>query len=470
MNKRKNLLTGFVLCGIAIALAFASCSLAGDMDDLRAMAGGGGENQSESSVSIVGDNWVKGTLTAKVKLPGTEAINYEWQREGVPIGGAAGATYTIVSADVDKNLTVTVNRTGSGVFITSNEFKVSDFTGIYTQAELANISGDASNYILANNIEIQGTTWERLFSTGDGYKGIFDGNGRTIAFGTKTSSGFTGLFGIIGSIGVVKNLRLTGSFTVTASGLAVCGTVASYNYGTIRNVSSSIKMTVTSSEGNINPGLLGGIAGYTGRNTPQLTVAIIENCYNTGTLTYSRYDGTTSSSIGGISGDLWYGKINNCWSSGEMGGLNLYGAPYVGGIVGNICMQAALLNNESQVNNCVALGTLIRCRSIDGTPYGGRISSRSSTAVKYTYCYANSAMTVSSSKPTDGLTADRFNGEDVTVAVTEGSNGSWWTGTKGPGWTSSLNWGGIAANENKPWKWDGTNKRPILWFESRVNQ
>ena len=45
---------------------------------------------------------------------------------------------------------------------------------------------------------------------------------------------------------------------------------------------------------------------------------------------------------------------------------------------------------------------------------------------------------------------------------------SWWIGTSGVEW--SIYWGGAAADENKPWHWDNVNNRPILWFETEVNQ
>jgi hypothetical protein len=71
------------------------------------------------TVTITGTARVGQTLTANINsLGGTGTVSYQWKRgdtataDGTNIGGATSGTYTLVAADEDKYITVTVTRTG----------------------------------------------------------------------------------------------------------------------------------------------------------------------------------------------------------------------------------------------------------------------------------------------------------------------------------------------------------------------
>ena len=72
----------------------------------------------------------------------------------------------------------------------------------------------------------------------DGYQAIFDGNGHTISNfrgGTPMHAEVTGLFGIIGSDGEVRNLNMTGAIVGDVFDVFV-GALTGINYGLISNV------------------------------------------------------------------------------------------------------------------------------------------------------------------------------------------------------------------------------------------
>jgi len=121
------------------------------------------------------------------------------------------------------------------------------------------------------------------------FNGTFDGNGFTITGLTNTSSSFNGLFGTVGSTGVIRNLGL----------LDV-------------NIS-----------GNLNTG------GIAGRNQ-----GLIENCFVTGNI-------TGINRLGGIVG-VNQGRVYNCFTIVTINGQNM-----VGGIVGENELNGTVENSAA---------------------------------------------------------------------------------------------------------------------------
>ena len=70
------------------------------------------------NVTITGESTLSSTLTASNNLAdgdGLSNISYQWRRDGVAITGATATTYTLVEADVDAVITVTVSyKEGQG--------------------------------------------------------------------------------------------------------------------------------------------------------------------------------------------------------------------------------------------------------------------------------------------------------------------------------------------------------------------
>jgi len=174
-------------------------------------------------------------------------------------------------------------------------------------------------------------------STGNSFKGTFDGDGHTISglYCSQSTINGAGLFGYISSA-TISNLTIKDSYICGRQDVgAIVGYSSSSTIKNCHNQNSTIK-------GNSNR--TGGISGYLSGSTVRLcsntgnisttgsyvggvtgTIegnSVMENCYNLGKVT------TTSSYAGGISGWL-SGTLSNCMNYGKVTANS-----YVGGILG----------------------------------------------------------------------------------------------------------------------------------------
>lgn len=121
-------------------------------------------------------------------------------------------------------------------------------------------AGDTLNAVLANDITIiedqvsrSNYAWTPIGKTNElAFNGFFDGNRHTIS-GIYCESDISGLFGVIGTKGVVKNIRTQNGLISSRNGAA--GAISAFNYGQIKNVSNSMNIIGYSYSG-----------GITGRN------------------------------------------------------------------------------------------------------------------------------------------------------------------------------------------------------------
>ncbi|MDO5116146.1 MAG: Ig-like domain-containing protein [Synergistaceae bacterium] len=201
---------------------------------------------------------------------------------------------------------------------------------------------------LTADIDLGGANWIPIANGGDlQYAGKFDGGGYTVSGYTITSNDLTqnsdgnycaGLFGAIGTSGVVRNLTVSGNINV--SGLANqvrAGGVAGRNIGgTISDCEN--RGVVGASAGGSN--YAGGVAG---QNTNQGTIT---NCLNGGAVTAS---GSSDNYAGGIAGDNhYYGRITNCSNSnGGVVTASGSGSNYAGGIAGESRESDGITNSAN---------------------------------------------------------------------------------------------------------------------------
>ena len=222
---------------------------------------------------------------------------------------------------------------------------------ISTAAGLAAIAdGLDKHYKLTANITVSG--WTPIGSTSaNAFTGSLNGNGYTVIIGgiasglaVETISGgnytYVGLFGYIGTGGVVERLAVTG--TVEYSGSA--------NSSTYR---------------------LGGIAGCNS--------GTIKNCYTTaavsGTANGSQNSGTNVYAGGIVGENIDGGVIENCYARGNVSATASVNK-YVGGIAGGS-------DSVGTVRNCVALNSgfstsgsgTIHIRRVVATVYSGTLTS-----------------------------------------------------------------------------------------------
>ena len=192
------------------------------------------------------------------------------------------------------------------------------------------------------------------------FTATFDGNGRRISnlyINTSTLSR-VGLFGYVGSGGVIRKLGLEGG-SVTGGNSARVGGLVGINDGTI----SACHATGNATGGNAtrgNPARVGGLVGYNHTGS-------INDCYATGST-----EGGRSADVGGLVG-INEGTISACHATGNAtGGNATAGNPArVGGLVG--------YNHTGSINDCYATGSTEGRRSAEvgglvGYNYGGNIS------------------------------------------------------------------------------------------------
>ena len=191
------------------------------------------------------------------------------------------------------------------------------------------------------------TNWEPIGNDTTNFQGIFDGQGHTISniYINATMQG-CGLFGYIGTTGMVKNIVVTGNITTSSS---TAGGIAGFNYGVIENCGNiaQIKTGIWDAGGivGINLGILkgsynlgdvictnnggnaGGIAGCNGHDHYGNAYGYIYNCYNNASVI-----GTYSGGIAGRNGSTKPGYIYNVYSIGK---TNIAGHTWSGGIISN---------------------------------------------------------------------------------------------------------------------------------------
>jgi hypothetical protein len=208
-------------------------------------------------------------------------------------------------------LTLVITIAGCGGKATRESSTTQDADGsaekpflIFTAAHLNEIrNGLDKHYIMMEDIDMAGHVWEQLGTDGNPFRGTLDGKGHTISNLVINSIGdFQGLFGIIGSQGIVHNLGLK---EVKVTGLSGVGGLAGYNLGTITNSYVTGRVSGNNSTG----GLVG------------LNYGTITDCYAMVGVNGNYY-------LGGLVG-LNNGAVTNCYAKGGVSG-----SYSTGGLVG----------------------------------------------------------------------------------------------------------------------------------------
>ncbi|MCC8401661.1 filamentous hemagglutinin N-terminal domain-containing protein [Paraburkholderia sp. MMS20-SJTN17] len=222
----------------------------------------------------------------------------------------------------------------AGTQRTNPEWAAAEFSGLVTQitsyklvnslVDLTNVASDlASNYALGRNIDAGATRLPPIGSINLPFTGQFDGAGHTIRnftlgavpgdHGERGSvMGAHGMFGVIGSAGIVRNLNLAGSTTESTSLIqfASYGVLAGVNYGTVLfdSTAGSINLMTGFNYVTYSGGLVGYNYGLIQRSSSSVSVA-------------AQY------TVGGLVGDnLAMGRIVQSYASG-----NVTAGPYSGG-------------------------------------------------------------------------------------------------------------------------------------------
>ena len=180
--------------------------------------------------------------------------------------------------------------------------------------------------------------WTPIGTLNSPFKGTFDGQGKTISglYFNNSEQSYVGLFGCVGSGGIVKNVNVTDSYM---SGKWSVGGICGRNMGgTLQGCTSGCTVTGVKSTG-----------GICGSNEISLRAGLVLNCHNTGKVSGNTDVGgvcgwneygilqesdntgkvTGKTEVGGVCGENSYGTVNGCYNTGVVSG-----EANVGGVCG----------------------------------------------------------------------------------------------------------------------------------------
>ena len=292
----------------------------------------------------------------------------------------AKAGYITVSgsftAAKNDTIKVTLTYAGAGWDGTTKTAPTQDESGVYlidTAAKLAwfadavNGGQKAINGKLTANINLNGKTWTAIGTSSNKFAGTLDGD-EAHHYTVSGLKGSKGLFDYVDSTGKVKNLSVDA--VLTADG--VVGGIVDFNDGTVENCLFSGSVTNSSSWG-----ATGGIVGKNeGKNS------VVRNCVNTGSIKNTTGSYSSTLSVGGIVG-YTYGKVENCYSTGEV-----YADPTkatnkaIGGIAGAV-KGSSYYEKWGALINCYVIGTVTGPESGIGAVVGTVDSGTSITNCVY---------------------------------------------------------------------------------------
>ena len=246
-----------------------------------------------------------------------------------------------------------------------------------TQTSTTSIAG---NYFLTNDIDASSiANFTPIGTSAANFQGDFNGLGYTINGLTETTSAAkspAGLFGTIGTSGVVENLTLT-NVSITDTNKNNVGAVAGINNGTIMNVTVGAASGDTSKiTGTVGEGAVGGVVGDNrGTVTNAVNYASVVN----------------GKRIGGVVGiNEKNGTLLQVTNAGTLSGRS--GEKGAGGVVGQ---------NQGMITDASNTGNLLYSPK-DATKSHGSIAGTNTGTITY----IKAEGTASQTSDDKGLTAD----------------------------------------------------------------
>jgi filamentous hemagglutinin family protein len=310
---------------------------------------------------------------------------------------------------------------GGGVFVNVNQpSQLTAYMLVNTVSDLDAVrTNTAGTYALGTKITFNP---DQTFTPIPNFAGLFDGQGQTIANLTIASTAQNvGLFGTIGSTGVVRNVNLA-DVTVSGLGSQFVGVLAGMNAGTISNISAT---DVAVSVGANGKG--GGLVG--------LNSGTIANASATGDV--AGVAGTNGfTTLGGLAA-VNTGSISNSFASVAVGSpsvANLQAGGLVGNNSGTILSSVALGN--VQAGDASIAGGLAASNSVGGAITGSQASGNvtvAGTSVGGGLVGAN-AGTITDSTASGAVTST---GANSTVGALVGTNTGTITNSTGSGVVTS---------------------------------
>ena len=206
---------------------------------------------------------------------------------------------------------------------------------------------------LANNLDMNGHIWTPIGCENRSFKGIFNGNNKTISnLTTDANQDYQGLFS--SNAGKIKNIGIINS---NIQGRTYVGGIAARNDSIIENSYNTSHIKGKES--------IGGIVGCNHGG-------LIRTCYNTGNVicNVGNHNKNGSSNIGGVAGtNIDNGKpspgiIQNSYNTG-----NVTGRSCIGGVVGNNLSEIENSYNNGVVNGDTSVGGVVGINTAQGDSY-----------------------------------------------------------------------------------------------------
>jgi hypothetical protein len=281
----------------------------------------------------------------------TGTVIYQWLRDGEPITlNGTNQSYILVTGDAGSSVSVRVSTTGNSGTVTSSGLLVSAIPDgnntnpfrIYNAGQLGEVGRGTGayvnwtrerNYRLMRNIILSGEWTPIGPAEATAFTGTFNGGGFEISGLNVTSGTNSGLFGVVGVSGTVRNLGVSGSVTSVGR---YSGGIVGWNQGLVQN--SYTLVTVINNNDNFS--YVGGVVGYNDGGT-------VDFCYAMGNVTGST---VPSHDVGGVAGrneagilPTRPGIVRNCVALNA----NILGNSF-GRVVGDNSSQ--LTNNHARAN------------------------------------------------------------------------------------------------------------------------
>lgn len=218
------------------------------------------------------------------------------------------------------------------------------------------------------------------------FSGIFEGNNHTISgIYINGSSSYQGLFGGV-SDGTVKNLTVDNSYI---KGYMNVGGVV----GEIKSQSGTALLDNCYNSGTIC-GTLQTVGGIAGNVVSYGGTVTVQDCRNAGSIIGEKYSGGVAGAVVGRVGGI---TVQNCSNSGSVSASGMY-VSGVGGVVGSVTSMPSLV----EVKNCFNTGSVTGGTGVYVGGVAGSIISNTNGSSTLSYCY-NSGTVTSSSKYTGGV-------------------------------------------------------------------
>lgn len=211
--------------------------------------------------------------------------------------------------------------------------EIASYNQLKEFASTVNNGNTTLNAVLAADIICADATWIPIGNETNAYTGTFDGQGHRITGLNNTSnavSNYAGLFGHLGSGGVVKNLTLSGA---TVTGRENVGGIVGKNAGgTVTNC--RVESNVTVQAGVASAKYFGGIVGW---NTSSGTIT---GCISAATVSNNGYNNCTH--FGGIVGYFFNGTFKDCLYTGT----TVSAKKNIGALTGTFGSGGGSMNNN----------------------------------------------------------------------------------------------------------------------------